>query len=55
MDNKLDHNSPERGNEEVYISRGLSDGKIYFIDKIISESLLDFLKQIVNPDYWNMD
>ncbi len=42
-------------NEGVYISIGLSDGKIYFTDKIIAESLLDFMKQIVNPDYWNVD
>lgn len=40
-------------NEGVYISIGLSDGKIYFTDKVIAESLLDFLEKIVDPDYWN--
>lgn len=40
-------------NEGVYISIGLNDGKIYFADKVVAESLLDFLQKIVNPDYWN--
>lgn len=39
-------------NEGVYMSIGLNDGKIYFADKIVAESLLDFLKKIVEPDYW---
>lgn len=39
-------------NEGVYMSIGLNDGKIYFADKIVAESLLDFLKNVVDPDYW---
>ena len=38
-------------NEGVYMSIGLSDGKIYFADKVIAESLLEFLQKIVDPDY----
>lgn len=40
-------------NEGVYMSIGLNDGKIYFADRVVAESLLDFLQKIVNPDYWN--
>ena len=40
-------------NEGVYMSIGLSDGKIYFADKSVADSLSDFLQKIVNPDYWN--
>lgn len=40
-------------NEGVYMSIGLSDGRIYFADKVIAESLLEFLQKIANPDYWN--
>ena len=40
-------------NEGVYMSIGLTDEKIYFTDKLIAESLSDFLEKIVNPDYWN--
>ena len=40
-------------NEGVYMSIGLSDGKIYFANKMVAESLLDFIHKIVNPDYWN--
>ena len=40
-------------NEGAYMSIGLSDGKIYFADKVIAESLLEFLQKIVDPDYWN--
>ena len=40
-------------NEGVYMSIGLTDGKVYFTDKLIAESLTDFIEKIVNPDYWN--
>ena len=40
-------------NEGLYVSIGLNDGKIYFTDKIIANSLLEFLQKIVNPDYWD--
>lgn len=40
-------------NEGVYASIGMNDGKIYFADQVIADSLSDFLKKIVDPDYWN--
>lgn len=39
-------------NEGVYVSIGLNDGKIYFTDKVIAESLFEFLQKSVDPDYW---
>ena len=39
-------------NEGVYMSIGTNDGKIYFTDKLVAESLVDFLEKIVDPDYW---
>ena len=40
-------------NEGVYASIGLYDGRIYFADEVIANSLIDFLEKIVDPDYWN--
>jgi hypothetical protein len=41
-------------NEGVYTSIGLQDGKIYMIDKVVAESLLDFLKNIAKPEYFDI-
>lgn len=40
-------------NEGVYASIGMNDGKIYFADEVIADSLSEFLEKIVDPDYWN--
>jgi antitoxin YxxD len=40
-------------NEGVYISIGINDGKIYFGNEVIADSLIEFLEKIVDPDYWN--
>lgn len=40
-------------NEGIYISIGINDEKIYFTDKLIAESLMEFMQNIVNPDYWH--
>lgn len=41
-------------NEGVYASIGLQDGKIYMIDEVVAESLLDFLKNIAKPEYFDI-
>lgn len=42
-------------NEGVYASIGIDDGRIYFGDEVIADSLPEFLEKIVDPDYWNED
>ena len=39
-------------NEGVYMSIGINDGKIYFTDKQVAETLSEFLEKMVDPDYW---
>ena len=40
-------------NEGVYISIGINDEKIYFMNEIIAYDLSEFLFKISeNPDYW---
>lgn len=39
--------------EGLYASIGLDDGKIYYADEVIADSLEEFLEKIVDPDYWN--
>lgn len=41
-------------NEGVYASIGLQDGKVYMTDEVIALSLLDFLRNIVNPYYFDI-
>ena len=39
-------------NEGVYVSIGFDDGKIYYADEVIADSLMEFLKKIRNPAYF---
>ena len=39
-------------NEGVYTSIGFDDGKIYYADEVIADSLMEFLKKIRNPAYF---
>ena len=39
-------------NEGVYVSIGFEDGKIYYADEVIADSLMEFLKKIRNPAYF---
>lgn len=40
-------------NEGVYMSIGINDGKIYYLDDIIANDVVEFFNRISeNPDYW---
>lgn len=40
-------------NEGVYISIGIKDEKIYFVNQVIAHNLVEFLLKISeDPDYW---
>ena len=40
-------------NEGVYISIGINDNKIYYLDRVIAENIEEFICKISkNPDYW---
>lgn len=40
-------------NEGVYISIGIHDNQIYYLNHIIANGLLEFIEKISeNPDYW---
>ena len=39
-------------NEGTYTSIGFEDGKIYYADRVIADSLMEFLKKIRNPAYF---
>lgn len=36
----------------IYMSIGFDDGKIYYGDTVIADTLEEFLEKIVEPDYW---
>ena len=36
----------------IYMSIGFDDGKIYYDDEVIADTLEEFLEKIVDPDYW---
>ena len=38
--------------EGVYMSMGFEDGKIYYADRVVADSLMEFLTKIKNPSYW---
>ena len=39
--------------EGLYASIGFEDGKIYYGDRVIADSLMEFLKKIRNPTYFS--
>ena len=39
--------------EGLYVSIGFEDGKIYYADEVIADSLMEFLKKIRNPTYFS--
>lgn len=40
-------------NEGVYLSIGIEDGKIYYLNKQIADNIFEFIMKISNnPDYW---
>lgn len=40
-------------NEGVYLSMGINDEKIYYLDRLVANDIFEFIVNISNnPDYW---